>query len=161
MTDLQNSKGEHVVWITKEHWIKYVRPCFIYALLMGISFLLFSLAQAGNANQVALSYVFFFCAIALILFTHHWFFWLLLGEMQARIIVTNKRVISIHERLFLRDDMIEIAFEKMKTVEAHKTSFVQNLLRYGTLQFETGAKITLVPHPNDAAKKIQQAMGLR
>lgn len=152
--------GEHVVWVSSEHWIKYLKPTIIYILLFAISVMLFFLAGYSAYHQMFLSHGLFLAAILLFLLVHHWFFWVLLGETEAHIIVTNKRVIHLHQRLFLEDEMIEIAFEKMKTVEAHKNGFLESVLRYGTLQFESGAVIHLVPHPNEVAKKIQQTMGL-
>ncbi len=152
--------NEHLICVSPEHWIKYVFPSIIYMALVLVSLLAiwFSSLVAETAGRTSL-FVFLF-ALVLLFFTHHWFYWYLLAESQAHIIVTSKRVIRIHENLLWREDMVDVSFEKMKTVEAHKLNLLQAVLNYGTLEFEAKAKITRVPHPGTLAMKIEQAMGM-
>ncbi len=136
-----SAPGEKLLYLTDEHWVKYVPVTLVYLALTSISLLLFA-------------------ALLLFLFTHHWFFVMLLSEASSCIIVTNHRVIRLHDVLFIREEMHEFAFEKMKTVEARKRGLLQNIFRYGSLKFESGAQITQVPHPNRVARAVEQAMGL-
>ncbi len=151
---------EDLIFISKEHWIKYVFPCFLYGVLMGGGVLLLSVAAAGTPASFGVSGFLFVLALLLLIITQHWFFWFLLAESQAHIIVTNKRVVHIRESLLWREEMLEITFEKMKTVESHKKNILQYVLNYGTLQFESATKIRHVPHPGTLAREIEQAMGM-
>lgn len=151
---------ESLIFISSEHWIKYVFPTFLYSVLMGSSMFLFYVATLSAPTASGFSLFLFIVSLFLLFITQHWFFWLLLAESQAHIIMTNKRVIYIHESLLWREEMVEISFEKMKTVESHKTNLLQSVLNYGTLQFESLMKIKRVPHPGTLARQIEQAMGL-
>ena len=83
----------------------------------------------------------------------------LLCEMAVHIAITNHRVVWVRDKVILDEHTTEYAFTIMETVEARKHGLLQTILRYGTLQFETGPDITLVPHPISVAKDIEQAMG--
>ena len=152
--------NERLLSVSHEHWIKYVFPSFLYVVLMGASVLLFYFAALTTPSVLGVSLFLFTLALLLLFVTHHWFFWFLLAESQAHIIVTNKRVIHIHESLLWREEMVEVSFEKMKTVEAHKKNIFQSVLNYGTLQFEPMVKFRLVSHPGTLARQIEQAMGM-
>lgn len=153
--------GEKLIRTAREHWIKYVFPVFIYIMLLGTSTLLFFLAGLTAHHVMWLSHIAFLMALGLFFITHHWFFVMLLSESMTHIIVTNHRLVRLRERLFFQEEMLEVSFEKMKSVSARKNGLLQTILRYGTLSFEGGTKIPLVPHPNSIAKDIEQAMGLR
>lgn len=155
-----SDKGEKLIRIVNQHWIKYVFPAFVYLMLFTVSMLLFVLAGVTAHHSMWLSHITFAIALILFLGTHHWFFLVLLCESASHIMVTNNRVIWMHDRLFLDEQMSEYAFHKMKSVDATKKGMLQTVLRYGSLRFENGAKIPLVPHPNRIAKDIEQAMGL-
>ncbi len=151
--------GEHVVRVTDEHWVKYVAPVLISILLFAIAFLLFVLAGITAHHYALLSGTAYIAALLLFLITHHWFFMVLLSESLDKIIITNRRLMRVQYRLIFHEDILEVSFEKMKTVEARKRGFIQNLLHYGTLYFETKlAAVPLVPHPNRIAKVIQEVM---
>lgn len=161
MTPPTSIKGEKLIRIIGQHWIKYIFPVFVYLVLLSVSMLLFILAGTTAHHSMALSHLSFIVALILFLTTHHWFFLFLLCESAAHIIITNRRIVWMHDRLFLDEQMVEYAFDKMKTVGSHKHGILQTILRYGTLQFESGADIPLIPHPNSIAKDIEQAMGLK
>lgn len=161
MAHFAPSGGEQVIRVVSEHWIKYVFPSFVYIVLAGVSILLFSLAGLTAHHSMWLSHLAFVSALMLFFFAHHWFFTKLLGESLAHIVVTNRRVVWIHETIFSREHMAEYAFDKMKTVAANKKGILQNVLRYGSIKFESGPDILFVPHPNSLARDIEQAMGLR
>ncbi len=160
MAAASSPNGEKMIRIVNEHWIKYIFPCFVYLTLLSMSILLFFLAGYTAHHSLWISEASFFAALLLFLGTHHWFFILLLSESASHVVVTSRRVVWIRERLFSHEQMIEYAYEKMKTVEAHKRGFLQTLLRYGSLHFESGPDIYPVPHTNNVAKDIQQAMGM-
>ena len=160
MATLEFNNGEHLIRIKSQHWIKYIFPAFVYLVLTVVSVLLFVLSGITVHHSMWLSHLAFVAALLLFLGTHHWFFLLLLSESSAHIIVTNHRVIMIRDRMLLDEEMNEYAFDKMKTVAAHKDGFWQTILRYGSLQFESGPDVRYVPHPNSVARDIEQAMGM-
>ncbi len=152
--------AERVVRVTGQHWFRYVTPAFVYAVVTAMSIVLFFVAGFTAYHIPGASYVVYIVALIVFLFTHHWFFLTILGESHAKIIVTSRRVIWMHVRLFAGEEMREYAFDKMKTVEARTHGILQTIFRYGTLEFESGPGIPLVPHPATVAKDIEQAMGL-
>ncbi len=156
----ENTNGERLIRIMSQHWIKYVFPVFIYTMILLVSILLFILAGVTAHHSMWLSHVSFFAALILFLVNHHWFFLTLLSESATRIIVTNHRVVWMRDKIFLDEQMMEYAFDKMKTVSMHKHGILQTVLRYGELEFESGAILPLVPHPGSVTKDIQQAMGM-
>ncbi len=141
MTTEQSNVGETLVSVVNEHWIKYVFPVVMYVLLLGISLLLFILAGITAHHYMWLSHVTFVAGLLLFLLTHHWFFMVLLSESLDRIIITNRRLIRLQYRLILHEDVLEVSFEKMKTVNAQKEGFLQNVLNYGSLLFENNKAI--------------------
>ena len=151
--------GEHILAVVNEHWVKYVLPVVIFAFLFGISLLLFILAGMSAHHYTWLSHATYYGALLLFFLTLHWFFMMLLSESLDRIIITNKRLMRVQYRLIFHEDILEISFEKMKTVDARKHGLLQNLLGYGSLHFETKlASVSLIPHPNRVARIIQEAM---
>ena len=152
-------QGERLLRVIDEHWVKYVFPVFLYVLLTGVSMLLFFFAGLSAHHMMWLSHATFLLAIFLLLLTHHWFFAIILGEAIDCVVLTNLRSIHIETRLLFHDEMRENSFDKMRTIEASKEGILQNLLHYGTLRFQGGADIPLMPHPHRVAKEIEQAMG--
>jgi hypothetical protein len=151
--------NEKLICISPEHWIKYVLPFMLYILLTGAALFFFFLATLNTENLLSF-FTFFLVGCAVLICVHHWFYWFLLAESQACIIVTNKRVIHIRQGLLWHEQIMDIAFEKMKTVEAHKKTLLQSFLNYGTLQFEPTVKIHRTPRPGTLVREIEQAMGL-
>lgn len=151
--------NERLICISPEHWIKYALPSVFYFFLTAFSVALLWFASVGASSLFGFSML-FGAGLILLVCTHHWFFWFLLAESQACIIVTDKRVVHIRQGLLWYEEMIDVAFERMKTVESHKVTFLQSLLNYGTLQFGPIVKIQYVPHPGTLTRKIEQAMGL-
>lgn len=162
MTAVHTESGEKIIRIVHYHWIVFVGPAIVYLFLMATAILLFILAGMGAHHYMWLSHGTFIAALLLMLLTHHWFFAMLLSDRAEHIVITNKRVIHIENSLFFFDEVREISFEKMKTVEATKEGFFPTLLRYGTLHFEgSNFSIPYVPHTNSVAADIERAMGLR
>lgn len=153
------TSNERLIRISGEHWIKYVFPTFLWIALSSVSIFFFYFSAFTNRYpaevslpMLLISFGFFWCV-------HHWYFWLLLAESESRIIITSKRVLHIRTGLLWDEETVEIAFDKMKTVEVHKTTLLQSILNYGTLQFEP-FKIKRVPHPGTTLRLIQQSMGM-
>ena len=119
--------NERLIAVSHEHWIKYVFPSVLYVLLVGAGILLFNVAALTTSSSLGASLFLFLVGLTLVFVTHHWFFWFLLAESQAHIILTSKRVVWIHESLLWREEMVEVSFEKMKTVEAHKAHIMNKL----------------------------------
>lgn len=161
MANGTTKSGERLIHVINEHWIKYVFPVFVYTTLIGISLLLFVLAGISAHHYMWVSHLTFIAALSLVLLTHHWFFLRLLGDAIDCIVITNQRSIYFETRLLLHDSMRENSFDKMRTVEAYKEGLLQNIFHYGTLKFQGGIDIPLVPHPHRMAKEIEQAMGRR
>lgn len=159
--DASGGSRERVIRTTAEHWIRFLLPTFVYLLLLGISVLLFLLAGMSAHHEMWLSHVSLITGLLLMLLSHHWFFLRLLGESIDCIIITNQRSIHFDTHLFFHDNIRENSFDKMRTVEAYHDGFLQNILHYGTLRFQGGVDIPLVPHPHTVAKEIEQAMGRR
>ncbi len=150
---------EEVIELIHEHWVKYIVPVTVYVLMVGISLLLFYVAGYFAYHYELLSGGTYLLALSLIFLTHHWFFAMLLSKASEHIIVTTHRIIHVRSHLFFYEDMNEVSFDKMKTVEAQKEGLMQNVLRYGSLVFEKNIIVKRVPHPNRVAREIQQAMG--
>ncbi len=159
MTSTTNPTGEHLIRIIGEHWIRFVYPVFVYVLLLSISLLLFVLAGFSAEHVMWLSHITFVAGLVLLLLTHHWFFLRLLSEAIDCIVLTNQRSIHFDTHLLFHDDMQENSFDKMRTVEAYHKGLLQNIFHYGTLRFQGGTDIPMVPHPHRVAKEIEQAMG--
>ncbi len=151
---------ERLIRVTNEHWVKYFFTVFLVILLLGTSVLTFVLAGYMAFHNDALSLPLSLGALTLFLFAFHWFFFTLLNESMAHVVVTNHRVVRIHERMFREELITEYAFEKMKTVQANYRGILQTILRYGSIKFESGPPIQYVPHPGSIAKDIEQAMGM-
>lgn len=159
MTPASSQKGEHVVYLTDEHWVKLIVPVLVSVFLFAISFLLFILAGITAHHSMWLSHGTYVIALLLFLATMHWFFMMILSENLECIVITNRRLMRFRYKMIFDEDILEVSFEKMKTVDVSKHGLIQNLFHYGTLYFETKlASIPLVPHPNHVAKIIQDAM---
>lgn len=155
----QPEAGERLVKVVYEHWIRFIGPLLLAVVLIGISLLLYVLAGVSAHHYAWLTNVALIAGMSLFCFTTHWFFLVLLGDSLDCMLITNKRLLRMQYRPFSREDVLEISFQKMKTVDAEKKGILQNLLRYGTLHFETNlASIPYVAHPNRVAKTIQEVM---
>lgn len=152
--------GEKLILILHEHWVKYVRLILVYILLLVSSVVLFYFAGVSAYHVEWLSQGLLLFAVFLFLFNHHWFFMSVLSQAENHILITSRRVIWIRNRLFIDEEMLEYAFDKMKFVESKKTTILQYIFQYGTLEFESGKPIPYVPHPNSVVRDIEQAMGM-
>lgn len=162
-------EGERLIDAFSTHWIKYVVPVLLFVLLMGTSLLFFYFAGLSVRNSEFVSHVCFFIGLVLMLITHHWFFHQVMSEGMVDILITNKRIISMRDCLLFCEDMHEVNLDRIRAVEAQEHGFLQNVLRYGNLWFDTGgsemntatATIERVPHPHRRAKIIMNLMQMK
>ena len=152
---------ERVIAVVPEHWVRYVRLVSVIVLVGLGDLALFLLAGVFAIHNAALSNGLFMAAVLLLLLLHHWSFAALGSETVRSIIITNRRVVHYGVRLLFYEELKEIAFEKMKSVDAVMKGFWQNLLRYGSLEFEEKTVVHDVPHPTRVVRIIEQAQGLR
>lgn len=150
--------GERLVQVTDEHWVKYLLPVTVSVLIFAVTLLLFVLAGVTAYHYAWISALTFVAGTLLLHLTVHWIFMVLLSEAIDRIIITNKRLLRVQYRLIFHDDVLEVSFAKMRVVEAEKSGFLQNLLHYGTIVFESTLSIPLVPHPNRVARTIEETI---
>ncbi len=156
---MSSNSREQLVSVSDEHWMIYVVPVFICILLFAAAVLFLTLAGITVTHSEWLWQTTFVFGTGFLLISLHGFFLILLGESVSQIVITNKRVVRFHNIIMFRDEMLEVSYEKMKTVEARKLGLLRNLLNYGTLHFENNAVIDYVSHPNRAARDIEQQLG--
>ena len=156
------SSQERLLRVTDEHWITYVFPllCTLAVSVAGILLLLL----AGYASTI-LHWVWpwtFLAGTALFLASLHAFFFFCIGKSLSLIVITDRRIVCFDDILIVREDLTDVSFDRMKSVEARKHGVLQYALNYGSLLFEGGGKgrIDYVPHPSSMARDIVQAMGM-
>ncbi len=159
--DVALTKGERLIRMRSEHWMVYVLPFFIYILLTisGVFLLIVAGYTVGRSDWIATFA--FMISLILLLAACHSFFFVVLGQATSYYVITTHRVIHFKNIIILREEMSEVSFEKIKTVEACKRGFLQYLLNYGSLNFENKLIIEYVGHPHAVARDVHQAMGLR
>jgi hypothetical protein len=152
---------ERLIYTDSTHWIKYVLRTLKYLLfsIMGVILLAISTMLVRISLPVFATPS--LIGVFMLLFFHHKYFHYLLSEAMNDIIVTDERVIYFNDCLFLCDDEHEIPLEKVAAVEVQQHGFLQNVLNYGVLWFDTGGgtidlkrSIPNVPHPDHIADII-------
>ena len=154
-------KGEQFVTAFETHWIKYALPILLLIILGTTSGLALALAPTLTGDSIQLAHIVFFGGLLLLVFVHHWFFHRILSEGMVDIIITNKRLMYLDDRLWFHDDLHELALSRIRALEAHKHGILQNLFQYGELWFDTGGSslesgriIPLIPHPHQKVKML-------
>ncbi len=154
------SNGEMFISSMQEHWIRYVGPAFGCLILTTLSIFLYYLAGVSAFEQEWASDALFVTATIMLLVTTHGIFHLLMSRYLSQIIVTDKRIIKLDQRLFLQDEMHESPLDKVRVVSAEKHGVMQSLLRYGTVVLDQ-QKITYVPHPHAVARDIAHVLEMK
>ena len=159
---MPTTEPERLLHVIDEHWMVYIVPsavCFMIAVL-GVCLYIVSGYTVTHDDSLWMSTL--LGAFVCLLVALHGFFFLLMNEYLSKIIVTTRRVVAFDDALLFKEDMLEVPFQAMKTVEAQKHGILQYFLNYGTIVFERGSKgkIEYVPHPNSAARDIMQAIGM-
>lgn len=149
------------------HWVKYIVPAVLYMLIGSTTIFLFLFARTTLDASSFIAHAAFLLGTLLLTIAHHWFFHRILSEGMVDIIITNKRVFFLEDSLWFYDNMREVNVSHIRAVEAHKQGILSNLLRYGTLWFDTrgsnneSSTIRLVPHPHRKAKILTQMFSLK
>lgn len=160
------AKDERLLRFSHRHKIKYLAPLAIYILLglLCVGVLLWTASIRSSSPQVAGAML--FIGLVPLLIVHHWCFHTILSESTYDIILTNKRIIYITHQLWLSDSLHDTALNQIKAVKVERHGFVQHLLNYGSLWFDTGGSgtgqsdqiIPFAPAPEKWAEEIVRAM---
>ncbi len=163
---ITTEKNERLLDVFHTHWVKHVFPVAVYLILFSGSMFAFFIAGFSVTHSDPTMLGAFFVGLFLLLLIHHWLFRHLLDESMPQIIITSLRIISLRQRLWLRDDMQEVKLQNIKAISAQKHGILQNLFRYGSLHFDVRAGMgpvifTLVPHPHRKAKEIMGMLEMK
>ncbi len=167
-SDFRPENNEKLILSISTHWIKYILPTLIFAIVFSASTSFFVLSAIVAEESTMIALFILFTGMILMYLVLHWYFHRLLSEAMEDIIVTTKRVIWIREALFQVDEVRQIPLDNIQGVESQKHGILQTVLHYGSLWFDTGGTNTAdqnaimqqVPHPNDVAKKINAILRL-
>lgn len=158
-------EGEELYDAAATHWMKYVRPGFVMATMLGSASLLF-LLPAMLVDEVEVgAYLPFFTSLTALTVTAHWGFQRLLDESLAYIVITSRRVILLTSSPLWNDVIREYHMQRIRAVEGKKEGFVQNIFAYGTLNIDTeggdfqkAEAMHFIPNPSDKAQIIIAAI---
>ncbi|GEM_PF-1361333 len=152
---------EHVLLVTNAHWVRYVPSTIIsmFLLLMGIFFLSLTSTIVLLPGAATTIYI---LGAALILLAYHKFFHMYFSERMRTIIITDKRVIYLHTRLYMAAHEHEIPLRRIHDVSVERIGFITYLLNCGFICFEApiGPEesvkrcIPFVPHPDRVGELI-------
>lgn len=139
------------------HWIRFVVPTLTYLLVVGILAIIgyFAVTEGGNAAGLILVILGtgFLCAT-------HAFFRFLFSEALEVTYITQYRLVHFEQRIFVKDDILQVPFDTVKNVVGKKHGILANLLDYGDLTFTTtGTTIHTIPEPDRIAELIQELTG--
>lgn len=154
-------KGELLHRETRHHWMKRAPAFCIYILLMvaGLSAFWF-LSPASDG--VSLSFL--LPLLGGIVIVQHWFFYIMLGESSTELILTNKRVLYLYHRLWIADEMDELAIMNIKLVKVHKNGLIRQIFDYGELSclfdIDAGKTFPYVPSPGTWAVEIEKMINI-
>ncbi len=139
------------------HWIRFVAPILTYVLIAGVLGIIgyFGVTEGGTAAGLILVILgsIFLCAT-------HWLFRFFFSEALEVTYITQYRMIHFEQRIFVKDDILQIPFDTVKNVVGTKRGILANLLGYGDLTFTTtGTTIHTIPRPDRSAELIQELTG--
>lgn len=159
---MSSAPQERLLHVIDEHWMVYIVPSAVCFTIGVLGILLYVVSGYTVTHSDALWIPSFIGGFVCLLISVHGFFFLLICEYLSKIVVTNRRIVAFEDVLLFKEDMLEIPFQAMKSVEAKKHGILQYFLNYGSIVFERGSKgkIDYVPHPNSAARDIMQAIGM-
>jgi hypothetical protein len=152
---------EQLVFAATAHWVRYVPQSFICGLLAFTGCILASLSWVILRFSPVGAAIAYGIGTAILLFTYHKFFHMILSERMRSIVVTNKRVIYMYPQLFFAENEYEIPLRRITDVSVQKVGLICSLLDYGTLCFEAPGSdtavrrcIPYVQHPEYVAQRI-------
>lgn len=158
---LPPSSPEQVVLITRTHWIRYVAPGIVCIVLLCIGTAFIALSGIILLIPMAAATLYVIGA-ALVLLSWHKFFHMFFSERMRIIIVTSKRVIYLHMRLYLSSHEHEIPLRRIHDVSVRRIGFITYLLNYGSVCFEAPVSheesmercLPYIPHPDTVGETI-------
>jgi hypothetical protein len=155
---LPMDKGERLLLETRHHWMKYMFPAVVYALLLFVGGSIFVFGPSIFASSPAVGRMLSLATLIVVLAAHHWFFHLMLSENVTDILLTNKRIILLAHRLWLSHTRDQLVIDRIKMVEVHRRGLLRNLFNYGDLSclFDVSAGKTFffLPNPQKWAGEI-------
>lgn len=155
---ISTKEDETLIVAFDTHWVKYIVPVFTSCILLGIALISFYLSIVFT--NTTLHIISFVIGQLFLIFTCHWFFYHILSESMQDVVITNKRFIFLETRLLKEDSMHEINLKRVRAVDAYQKDFIQNILHYGSLWFDTGGSsqdfgtIVRVPYPHKKVAMI-------
>lgn len=148
--------GEESLFVINEHWIKYfpavlliIASWVIWAFCIWIGYILMETNPTASAIMIFLSHI-------LLLVFHHAAFYHFFSVSTHQTAVTNRRIISFKQQLWVSDDVIDIPLWQVKSVEVRAQGFAQHFFNYGSLIFNGGEfpSIERVPNPYRVHAKL-------
>ncbi len=152
---------EHVVLVTRAHWARYVASGCVCLLLLLVGVLFIVLAASIELMALAAG-ILYLLGATLVLLAYHKFFHMFFSERMRTIIVTSKRVIYLHLRLYLAAHEHEIPLRRIHDVSVRRVGLITYLLNFGSICFEAPVNreeslercLPYVPHPDRVGETI-------
>lgn len=157
-------KGEHVILITRKHWLPLISP-FLLGLLTTVV-LIFFFGEAidvgdrifGGIDPAIVSAF----NVLLIMYVVLSAFGAWLVRYFNSIILTNKHMVDVSQGAFFARSVSTLALENIEDVSINKTGFLATILDYGNLRIQTAGElpnfeIRQVADPETIQKKIMEA----
>lgn len=147
-------ENEEVLTVFDTHWIKYCVPIIVWIALMVCSVLLLISAGGGVFTGTLLQKVLFASGFLLGTVSIHWFFHRVMSVSMEDIVITKQRFIYLESSLWSLEESHEINLSQVKAVDSKKRGVLQNVLRYGSVSFDTGGSdmnrriFDRIPHPD-------------
>lgn len=158
---VESIPDEKLVFVRRQHWLRYAPSVVICVLLLSIGLLLLSFSSFGTPDLTAVAQVIFFLGFIIVLCAFHGLFHTLLSAYSTVVICTTKRVIHFKQRLFFLDDREEIHLSRIHTVEARQRGILQSIFHCGSIWFDALEHISYISHPHRTVKEIARVLGMR
>ncbi|PIR53032.1 hypothetical protein COU76_03190 [Candidatus Peregrinibacteria bacterium CG10_big_fil_rev_8_21_14_0_10_49_10] len=157
-------EGEEVVLFINEHWVKYIPPMLLAMLSWILYVLCLTLSLAINTVSHGLSVFVIVLGHFLLLALHHTAFYRFFNASTWQTLITNRRILEIHQQLWISNKVSDTPLWRVRTVEVKQQGIMQQLLGYGILVLNRGEIPTIhrVPHPHMAhARLIPYIQGMQ
>jgi hypothetical protein len=155
---------ERLLKVLHTHWMQFaplLLVIFPLSLIIGLLVAGLTLPASSLLGTTSL-----LLSMVVSVLTLHWFFHLILSISLNDILITDRRILFLSSKLWLRDNMHEILNRRINAVEVSKKGVLQNMLDYGELWFDTGGSesqdrtqiVPYVPHPYHWEKQISDVI---
>jgi len=149
-------EGEHPVLFINEHWVKYAKP-ILMALISWILYVIcLSLGIVTSEISHVLSMFIIVSGHLLLLTFHHASFIGFINVSTQQVLITNRRILSIRQKLWISDNITDIPLWRISSVQVQKKGFLQQVLDYGSLILNRGElpNVERVPNPHAVHTKL-------